>query len=224
MKSSDISIGILATSAEARELLRAQISALGLNSVEADMEPFSSSLGDRAKRVLVEARPDVIIVDTDEPVVTIRALKLLHELLPDTWLLVSSGERDPQLIIETMRAGAREYLLKPPPPGSLAQALERFIAERQRHREREGAGKIYCVTAAKGGSGATSVTINIATALSEVKGTRVALLDMNSPVGDAAAYLNLSPQFTVSDALAAATRLDSVLLESFMSERRGLPA
>jgi Flp pilus assembly CpaE family ATPase len=89
-------------------------------------------------------------------------------------------------------------------------------------QKKDKSGALYCVTSAKGGAGATSVTLNLATALSELPETRVAVLDLNSPVGDAAAYLNLSPRFTASDAMEAAGRLDGVLLESYMSRSNGL--
>jgi Flp pilus assembly CpaE family ATPase len=42
------------------------------------------------------------------------------------------------------------------------------------------------------------------------------------PMGDTASYLNLSPQFTLTDALESLPRLDSTLLESFMSSVNGL--
>jgi Flp pilus assembly CpaE family ATPase len=41
-------------------------------------------------------------------------------------------------------------------------------------------------------------------------------------MGDAAGYLNLTPQYTLSDALAAAGRLDGVLLRSFMTSSGGV--
>ena len=83
-------------------------------------------------------------------------------------------------------------------------------------------GKIFAVTSAKGGAGATSVAVNLATTLASTVKTRVAILDLNSPVGDAASYLNLKPQFSLSDALASAPRLDSVLLETFMTKSGGV--
>jgi len=58
----------------------------------------------------------------------------------------------------------------------------------------------------------------MATTLANASATRVAFLDFNSPVGDAASYLNLKPQFSLSDALASAARLDQVLLETFMTK------
>src|SRR4029450_3313539 len=123
---------------------------------------------------------------------------------------------------DAMGGGAREFLVKPLQPESLSEAFQRYLAEKERAQKKDKGGELYCVTSAKGGAGATSVTLNLATALSELPETRVAILDLNSPVGDAAAYLNLSPRFTASDAMEAAGRLDSVLLESYMSQSNGL--
>jgi pilus assembly protein CpaE len=118
-----------------------------------------------------------------------------------------------------MQAGAREFLPKPVLARSVAMAFSRHIDERDRLRSGSKVrGKIYSVTSAKGGAGATSVAVNLATTLANTQQTRVAILDMNSPVGDAASYLNLKPQFSISDALTAAPRLDPVLLETFMTK------
>jgi pilus assembly protein CpaE len=203
-------------------LLRVQVHATGLGAVDVDCDQYCASYGDRQTRRLIESRPDIILIDMEDTQAALQTLNVLHAALPDTWLFVSSDSSDPQLIIETMRAGAREFLPKPIPPRVLSQALGRYVAERQRRRETRGIGAIYSVTAAKGGAGATSVAINIATSLGAMANTKVALIDLNSPVGDVAAHLNLKPQFTVSDALAAAPRLDSVLLESFVSHAHGI--
>jgi pilus assembly protein CpaE len=222
MASPELTLGILAPTELDREVLRSQVNAIGWVTVVVEVDQYCAASGDRATRRFVETRPEIIIVDMEDPPAAVKALEILHDALPETWLFANSEKKDPQLIIETMRAGAREYLFKPIPPRSLSQALGRYLTEKQRSRQKKDAGKIYVVTAAKGGSGATSLTINIATALMEVPDTRVALIDLNSPVGDAAAYLNLGSQYTVSDALGAASRLDPVLLESFMSDAQGL--
>ena len=82
-------------------------------------------------------------------------------------------------------------------------------------------GSLYCFTAGKEGSGATTIAINVASALASVPQTRVALIDLDGPAGDAAMYLNLTPQHKVEDALSAGSRLDSLLLESCMSQADG---
>jgi pilus assembly protein CpaE len=222
MQASEVTLGLLAVSAEERQRLQSLVRLLGFARLEVEVDQYCATPGDRPTLRFIEGRPEVIIVDMEEPRATIQALEILHVALPECWLLVSSAINDPELIIEAMRAGAREYLVKPIQPGSLDQALRRYLAEKERTQKKGRAGEIYCVTSAKGGAGTTSLTLNLATALAEAPKTRVALLDLNSPSGDAAAYLNLIPRFTASDALEAAGRLDSVLLESYMSHSNGL--
>lgn len=222
MSPSDVRVGILSPSAETREVLRAQLSVPGMATVEVEVDQYCAASGDRPTRRFVETRPDIVIVDMQDPPATLQALQVLHAALPETWLFVCSGASDPQLIIDSMRAGAREYLLKPIPPRSLSQAVGRFVTDRQRHQQKQDAGKIYCVTAVKGGAGATSLAINIAASVAAIPDNRVAIVDLNAPMGDTAAYLNLSPRFTLTDALGSASRLDTVLLESYISRAERL--
>jgi pilus assembly protein CpaE len=51
--------------------------------------------------------------------------------------------------------------------------------------------------------------------IASTTGDSTLLLDIDMPLGDAAAYLNLRPQYTVQDALGASKRLDPNLLENF---------
>ena len=222
MSSELIVVGIIAPSAETRELVRIQANATGLASVEMESDQYCALYGDRVARRFVEAQPNIIIIDMQDPQAGLQATSILHAALPDVWLFLSSDSTDPQLIIEAMRVGAREFLPKPIPPRTLSQAISRFITEKQRHDAARTVGKLYCITSAKGGSGATSLAINLATSLADVAKAHVALVDLNSPVGDAVAHLNLKPQYTVSDALAAAGRLDSVLLDSYTIHTHGV--
>src|SRR5207245_570445 len=57
--------------------------------------------------------------------------------------------------------------------------------------------------------------VNLALALHSAHG-KVALVDI-APLGHAALHMNLKPQFTVTDAIRNLHRLDSSLLESFMT-------
>ena len=124
--------------------------------------------------------------------------------------------------IQAMQAGAREFLGQPIVKGKLSQALERYVAEKQCNNEPQKVGKIYCVTAAKGGTGATSVAINLATAVAKGQENNVALIDLGSPIGDAAVYLDVKPKFTISDTLSASSRLDPILLQTYAGYCHGL--
>src|SRR5213593_3552514 len=221
MTTTQISVGILVPSVEARQLVCSQVSSTGLASVAVESDQYCAVAGDRVACRFIEVRPDIILIDMQDLQAGIQSLTTLQAALPETRLFAMSENSDSELIIETMRAGAREFLPKPITRLCLAQAFSRYSAERQRQPQTRGEGKLYGFTAAKEGSGATCIAINTASSLAAQENTKVALLDLNSPLGDAATYLNLSPKFTVSEALTEASRLDEVLLESYMSPAVG---
>jgi pilus assembly protein CpaE len=216
-----ISVAILSPIMDTRAIFRNIVEETGLASVQLDVDQYCATFGDHPTRRIIEAQPQVVIVDMNDPKAAVRALSILHLELPEAWLYVSSHDSESQAIIESMRAGAREFLPQPIELGILTQAFARYITEHRQNQE-AGRGNVYCVTASKEGVGATSVAINTAVSLATLPNTRVALIDLNSPVGDVAAYLNLKPQYTVADALAAAMNLDPVLLETFMNHAHGV--
>jgi len=219
MTTQKLSIGILASIPEARNSLSAHVEATQLATVKIVVDEYCSVEDDYPTQRFIEARPDIIFVDMQDQRAGLKAIFVLHTALPETWLFAYGASNDPQLIIETMQAGAREFFPKPIASRSVAMAFSRYIDERDRLRAgSKTRGKIYCITSAKGGAGATSVAVNLAMTLAGAADTHVAILDLNSPVGDAASYLNVKPQFSITDALSSAPRLDAVLLETFMTK------
>jgi pilus assembly protein CpaE len=217
MASQPIAVGIISPLKDTRASWRTLLESTHVGAISVEGNEYGADSADRAIRPFVEAKPDVILVDMQDAQAALQTLRLLHEALPRTWLLVSSASADSQLIIETMRAGAREFLPHPVSLPDLAAALSRYVLESKKAEEKKHRGKIYSVTSAKGGAGTTSVAINLAFALAAARTAKVALLDLGYPIGDAAEYVNIKSHFTIDDALASAPRLDTVLLESYMS-------
>ena len=220
-----ISVAIVALSKEQIKELREEIGQTGVATVMAEVSDYCTSTSDWATRQLVDAEPELIVIDIGESAAGLQTLQVIHTALPNARLLVTSSVSDPQLIIELMRAGVREFLPSPLTQDALLQAFNRYIAEKVRsHRHtqtRSKRGKLYCMMSAKHGSGATTVAVNLAGIIAARSGQRTAIIDLDRPLGDAAAYLNVKPNFTVTDALAAGPRLDSVLLESYMQLTNG---
>lgn len=219
-----LTAAIIAPSAEERELLSYQVSTTGLASVKVELEHYCADPGDFSTRELLDVAPDAVLIDMEVPEAAIRTLHVLQTALPGAWLFVCSQKENTNLIIEAMRAGAREFLIKPLSVDTIAEAFNRLITLKQQASSPTQAarGKIYSITSAKGGAGATSVAINLAACLADIPSTTAALIDLTAPVGDVAAYLNLHSEFTVSDALSSASRLDSVLLKNYMSQYNGV--
>jgi len=217
----DLSVGIVAPSEQIRAALRSQFADAGIAAKVHESAHYCLSKNDSSTRRLATAGVDLVLVDMEDGEAGLLTLRVLQGTVPDAWLFVLTDKDDSQTLIDCMRAGARDAITKPIGPRALSQALTRFLAERVRQGDQEKVGNLYCVTTAKGGSGATTVAINLASCLSDIGQRRVAFIDLNYPVGDAAAYLNLRPEFTLSEALASAPRLDTTLLESYMSHTEG---
>ncbi len=113
-----------------------------------------------------------------------------------------------------MRAGAREFIERPTNTTDLLEAFVRLITA-QRGGRQEIRGKVFSVINAKGGNGATTVAVNLALALQSAYG-KTALVDL-ARLGHAALHMNLKPVYSVLDAIRNLHRMDSSLLESFMT-------
>lgn len=220
--SARIKVGIVAPSMKTRARLREAVIAIKLAEVSLEADQYCPGKGKGSTRQFLEVQPEFILVDLENPEAAIQTLQTLHSALPESWMVVTSEKKSVQLIIRAMQAGAREFLGQPIVQGKLSQALERYVTEKRCNNEPQKVGKIYCVTAAKGGTGATSVAINLATAVAQGQENNVALIDLGSPIGDAAVYLDVKSKFTISDTLAASSRLDAVLLQTYAGRCHGL--
>ena len=167
---------------------------------------------------LLEADYDVMIVDLDgDPE---RALDLVEGVCganSSITVMVFSNRADQDLLVRCMRAGAREFLADPIQPGKIGEALVRASARRQEaRRQKKTAGKMLVFVGAKGGSGVTTVGANFAVALARESRGKVALVDLELQLGDAALTLGLSAQFSIADALENVHRLDSDFLSTLL--------
>jgi pilus assembly protein CpaE len=118
-----------------------------------------------------------------------------------------------------MRAGAREFIERPPTTTDLLEAFVRLTSAQRRTQHEENRGKVFLVVNAKGGSGSTTVAVNLALALQSSHGN-TALVDI-APLGHAALHMNLKPTFSIADAIRNLHRMDGSLLESFTTRHAG---
>ena len=110
-------------------------------------------------------------------------------------------------------APVREFLTEPTLQTSAAEALVRTSARRVTMRQRKKTtGKLFVFVGAKGGAGVTTIASNFAVALAQESGDKVALIDLDLELGDAALTLGLTTKYTVLDALENPSRLDSDFL------------
>ena len=170
--------------------------------------------------VIEQTQPEIglIAMDTNPE----QATKLVAEIAaqaPQCTLLVTSSSTDGRLILETMRAGAKEFLTEPLKPEDLASALQRVKQVKSTSGGESSQGcKIISVAGATGGVGTSSVAVNLACALAAEEGHSVALIDLDVALGDADVFLDTIPEYTLADVAQNVARLDLTLLKKSLTK------
>jgi pilus assembly protein CpaE len=116
-------------------------------------------------------RPDLLIYELGENIDN--EFKTLHSMLVANEvgeLFVTSENKDTDLLLKAMRAGAKEFISQPLDEGEVKNALVFFkkrVEQTSAVKEPVHAGQIVNVIGAKGGVGTTTVAVNLAMILSE---------------------------------------------------------
>ncbi len=154
--------------------------------------------------------------NSEEAISLIEALSRTH---PKTTLLATSSSTDGNLILRTMRAGAKEFLPQPLSPNDLAAALQRVARTRFGDDATSGGGcKVIAVTGATGGVGSTSLAVNLSCELASDPKNSVVLVDLDLALGDADVYLDTIPEYTLTDVAQNIARLDFSLLKRSLTK------
>ena len=135
-------------------------------------------------------------------------------------VFLTSSKTNPEILIEALRIGAKEFFPQPLNVEEVKSALIKFKARAQKDRGKVIAapvrrGKIIDVLGSKGGVGTTTVAVNLATSLASMEGVQsVALMDMNLLFGDIPLFLGIEPVFDWMEVAKNISRLDATYLMS----------
>jgi pilus assembly protein CpaE len=217
----ELSVVIVAPDSEQRTVLQVLVDGTNVARTVHTCASYPLAAADPVTRRVRAANPDVTLVDIppDNAATALRAVELLHQEAPESAVFAIGGLNQPQVIVNAMRAGAREFIERPTTTTDLLEAFIRLSAAQRRVKQEGARGKVFSVINAKGGSGATTVAVNLALALQSSHG-QTALVDL-APLGHAALHLNVKPLFSVADATRNLHRMDASLLESFMVRHNG---
>jgi pilus assembly protein CpaE len=160
-------------------------------------------------------QPDLIVVEQDDRSPIPGALLAIRRQHPSTGILAVLPRLDPTLMLETMRAGVNECLVEPVSEPDMQGAIHRLA-----HKPASRRSDVFAVVGAKGGVGATTLAVNLATMLDKFRPSSTLLIDLHLTYGDAGVFLGAEPRFSVADAIENLHRMDSTFLRSLAAKTK----
>jgi len=216
--------------AETRENIRK------LLQFENDVEVVGAArTGREGIEIARETKPDVVLMDINMPDMDgITATETIRKGMPYIQIVILSVQGDPNYMRRAMLAGARDFLTKPPTVDELTSAIRRAGKMAQDERAKApvqaqsggpvsstlitpgiSRGRVIMVYSPKGGTGCTTVAINLAMTLHNEE-TPVVLIDGNLQFGDVAVFLNEQGKNSVADLAPRAEELDPDVVEEVL--------
>jgi pilus assembly protein CpaE len=201
---------------------------------ESDIEVVAAArTGREAIQLTQETNPDVVLMDINMPDMDgIAATEIIRQKMPFVQVVILSVQNDQNYMRRAMLVGARDFLTKPPMPDELVGAIRRSgkMSREERLKVNQsfvatpsGAslvsdradllGKVVMFYSPKGGTGCTTLAVNLAVALKNDE-TPVVLVDGNLQFGDVAIFLNEQSKNTILDLAPRADELEPDIIES----------
>lgn len=207
-----------------------------LLSFEPDMEVIGfASTGLQAIEEAQNQKPDVILMDINMPDMDgIAATQQITKLVPCSVIMISV-QSDRDYMRRAMRAGAVDFLPKPPSAEELYATVRNAYERRPQFQEAApvpaagGAGastaltsvsgKIIVVYSPQGGAGVTTVAVNTAAGLMK-DNKRALIVDANLQFADVVVYLDHPNERNVIDLAQAADVLDNQLIDQVVIQHQ----
>jgi pilus assembly protein CpaE len=217
--------------AETRENIRK------LLQFESDIDVVGAARsGEEALELASETQPDVVIMDINMPDMDgITATEALLKDVPFAQIVILSVQSEADYMRRAMRAGAMDFIAKPPSGDELISTIRSLYprAKEQREKAKRRAepppdqfrgfgptipeGKLIAVYSAKGGVGCTMLATNLAVGLNTEE-TPTVLVDAALQFGDVAVSLNIQARNSIVDLPAQLDELDRDFFEDVLIE------
>jgi pilus assembly protein CpaE len=178
-----------------------------------------AEFGDQELRALRAVNPELIVLDLEnDPELGVRFAQFIADQTPGRRFIAAGPALSPELLLEAMRAGVADYLIKPVTGESLRPAIERMTSRLTRTSSETASqlGSAFSFASARGGAGSTTVTANLAIILHQLTGKKTLLVDLELQMGEVALLLGVRPRFNFVDLVQNFGRMDATLLESFI--------
>lgn len=169
--------------------------------------------------------PQLAFIDiSSDPAAAFALLGALSAELPQLPVLALVGAHDPELVLQALRGGAAEFLMRPFSPEELSRAilkLRRFGFDTA-CGDNAAAGRLFTVLPGKSASGATTVAIALAFSLKRLRPGRLLLADLDGLAGTVGFLLKLKSHYSFLDAVKHSATLDQEMWKGLAAPCHGI--
>lgn len=161
------------------------------------------------------AAPSVVVVDIAGSEDAASGIRTLARIAGPRCRIVAVGTVNDIALYRALRdAGAADYLVKPIQSASLALAVSSVAEDASSKTPAARTLPRLFVCGARGGAGATTISVNLAWHLSRRAGFRVALVDLDLALGTVALALDLEPSHGLREIFDNPDRVDALFVSS----------
>ena len=134
----ELSVVIVASDPDQRSVLQVLVDGTSVAHAVFSASTYPVAAADPVVRRIQSASPDVILVDipADNPLVALHTIELLQQEVPGAAGFAIGGMAQPQVIIQAMRAGAKEFIEKPTTTTDLLEAFVRLTTSQRKVKAR----------------------------------------------------------------------------------------
>lgn len=151
------------------------------------------------------------VADVNSPIA--HEVAALREQTTAPIVLALLGQRE-GLVDEALEQSLNDILILPQPADTIAFSLRKAARDRQGGQAK--ASRVIMVSSTKGGTGKTSIAVNLAVGLADTR-LRTLLIDLDVQFGDVGIVLGLDrPAKTLHDLIAVADDLDTEKLRGYV--------
>lgn len=182
--------------------------------------PQAATLEIRIRQI----QPEVVLVDlSTDLAAALEVIRIVSGWQPPIQVVGIHPDSDASILLQSLRAGACDYLSAPFEPGAQREAAARI----HRLRKPDGAapqeyGKVVVFSSTKPGSGASTLATQAAFALRRATSQRVLLADFDVMAGSIAFTLKLNPTYSLLDAVERSESLDPATWASLTVAANGI--
>lgn len=213
MHTSPISMIIVGPDPQERAVARLQLLSSRQVQVVAESADFS-----RSTELIRQFHPHGALIlfngDAEQPLNQIRQISREY---PDTAVVCSGRDCPSRVIVQSYRAGATEFLCQPLRQDEIWAMLAKIATRRGEAGIRTQPSRVIAVYSGRGGTGATTLVVNVAAALARtMKDSTVGVVDLNLQHGMIPLFFGLDAAYSIADVVHNQDRMDAQLLMSFL--------